>query len=257
VYIANPLTGKKLTLTGAGTTTYYLAVLSNETVTNDVLPWSENGNHQTVGPKTVSFPNGVYWYFTAITVKTSATPTPTPRQTPKPLATPTPERTEPGKTWTEIWDGKPAEFHAQLTAAVTEIREVYRNGKDKINPAQMKSGYGIEVTITTHFTTDYPGRASGAKEVKAVLPDGVELLEFTNAAGSNTNTWRFRINTKSGLNRREHYIPVEYPDDKNYTMTFYASGAYAGQSGELSAMAQRSIYIKGSMYEDDHTGGAR
>ena len=261
IYTSNPIANKKVKLTKVGSTTYYLAVLSSDAVTNDVLPWSENGNHQTIGPKTVSFPYGVYWYFTAITVKTLAMPTPTLKQTPRPVKTPTPTKpvpiTTPDKTWTEIWDEKPTEFHAHLTVSVDEVREVYGNGKDKINPTRMKSGYGVEVTITTQFTTDYPGQVTGAKEVKAILPDGAELLECTNTAGSNTNTWRFRINTKSGLNRREHYIPVEYPDDKYYTMTFYASGAYAGQSGELSASAQRSIYIKGSMYEDDHTGGAR
>lgn len=196
---------------------------------------------------------------------TTATPTPTPTATPTPTPSLIPTPTSPPvtvdgvTTWTEDRTPAPKTFHARLDITVDEVREVYGDSsKDIINPVQMKSGYGVEVTVTTRVITDYdrPGSITGAAAVKATLPDGVELLECISPPGSQTNTWRFRINTQSGLNRREHYIPVAYPDNRYYTMTFQATGASAGGSGELTAAATYSIYIKGSMYDDDHTGGS-
>ncbi len=51
-----------------GETIFYLCVKSNAKVKSGCCdPWSDNGNHQTVG-KNRWFPKGMYWYFTAIRV---------------------------------------------------------------------------------------------------------------------------------------------------------------------------------------------
>lgn len=55
-------------LTEPGETTFYLCVNSNAKVKKGCCaPWSENGNHQTVG-RNKWFPHGAYWYFTAVRV---------------------------------------------------------------------------------------------------------------------------------------------------------------------------------------------
>lgn len=154
-------------------------------------------------------------------------------------------------------------FHAKLSISVTEIREVYGNGKDKINPAAMKSGYGIETTVKTSFETDYDRSTFvfGAQHLYVYLPEYQytfwESLQSSDEATLLNNTWRFRVNYDSGLNRREHYIPVQFPDNTNYILYFKATGAAAGESGDMDASTTRGIYINGSMYQDDATGGSR
>lgn len=68
IYNYNIVNQDSYTLTSPGETTFYLCVKNNLRVkTGCCDPWSENGNHQVVG-KNKWFPNGMYWYFTAIKV---------------------------------------------------------------------------------------------------------------------------------------------------------------------------------------------
>ncbi len=70
VYNYNIVNSASYTLTEPGETTFFLCVKSNAKVkTGCCDPWSENGNHQVVG-RNKWFPNGAYWYFTAIRVVT-------------------------------------------------------------------------------------------------------------------------------------------------------------------------------------------
>lgn len=58
-------------LTKEETINIYLAVKSDQEVpSKGILPWSHNGNHQTVDySKPEDFPNGVYWYFTQVQIE--------------------------------------------------------------------------------------------------------------------------------------------------------------------------------------------
>lgn len=68
VYNRNIVNEDTYTLTEAGETIFYLCVKSDIDVKYGCCdPWSENGNHQVVG-KNKWYPDGAYWYFTAIRV---------------------------------------------------------------------------------------------------------------------------------------------------------------------------------------------
>lgn len=68
VYKRNIVNEDTYVLTEPGETTFFLCVKSDTKVkTGCCDPWSENGNHQVVG-KNKWFPQGAYWYFTAIKV---------------------------------------------------------------------------------------------------------------------------------------------------------------------------------------------
>ena len=68
IYRRNIVNEESYVLTEPGETTFYLCVKSDVKVKSGCCaPWSENGNHQTVG-KNKWFPKGAYWYFTAIRV---------------------------------------------------------------------------------------------------------------------------------------------------------------------------------------------
>ena len=68
VYKNNVVNTASFNLTEVGETIFYLCVKSDVRVKKGCCdPWSENGNHQTVG-KNKWFPKGAYWYFTAVRV---------------------------------------------------------------------------------------------------------------------------------------------------------------------------------------------
>ena len=68
VYKRNVVNETSFNLTEPGETFFYLCVRNDADVKNGCCdPWSENGNHQTVG-KNRWFPKGAYWYFTAVRV---------------------------------------------------------------------------------------------------------------------------------------------------------------------------------------------
>lgn len=68
IYTRNIVNEDTYTLTEPGESSFYLSVRSDTKVKTGICdPWSENGNHQVIG-KNKWFPNGAYWYFTAIRV---------------------------------------------------------------------------------------------------------------------------------------------------------------------------------------------
>ena len=68
IYNKNIVNEDTYTLTQPGETMFYLCVKSDVKVKyGGCEPWSENGNHQTIGINKW-FPRGAYWYFTAIRV---------------------------------------------------------------------------------------------------------------------------------------------------------------------------------------------
>lgn len=68
------LNSSRFELTEPGETAFFLCVKSDvEMQTGSLDPWSENGNHQTVG-RNKWFPKGAYWYFATARVIVSASP---------------------------------------------------------------------------------------------------------------------------------------------------------------------------------------
>lgn len=68
IYNSNIVNSERYVLDKPGETIFYLCVKSDVNVKYGCCaPWSENGNHQTVG-RNQSFPEGAYWYFTAVRV---------------------------------------------------------------------------------------------------------------------------------------------------------------------------------------------
>lgn len=73
-YNYNILESARFELTEPGETAFFLCVKSNLPVQVGSLdPWSDNGNHQTIG-KNKWFPKGMYWYFATARVIVSASP---------------------------------------------------------------------------------------------------------------------------------------------------------------------------------------
>lgn len=251
IYNKSPLDGLKIKLTKVGTTTFYLAVMSDAEVTNEILPWSDNGNHQTIGPKTAQAPNGIFWYFTAITVKTvAAPPTPTPKATStvKPTAKHTAKPT--AKLITPKPVPTPAVSHSANITASAELYYVSDPGVDSI-----KSGYGFRLEVNTDvivlpsLKTGEPG-PTGAKRATAYFLGKSYPMEIKSSNGTKV-CFHLPVDYNSVAKARKIYVPVNTPDG-TYDIQIYIDGAtYNGKS--ISKTIHKSITIKGNMYEDDYT----
>ena len=73
-YNYNILNSSKFELTEPGETAFFLCVKSDvPTQVGSLDPWSDNGNHQSIGINRW-FPQGMYWYFATARVIVSASP---------------------------------------------------------------------------------------------------------------------------------------------------------------------------------------
>ena len=73
-YNYNILESSKFELTEPGETAFFLCVKSDVNVQSGSLdPWSENGNHQTIGINKW-FPKGMYWYFASAKIVVNPAP---------------------------------------------------------------------------------------------------------------------------------------------------------------------------------------
>ena len=242
IYNKNPLDGLEVKLTKVGITTFYLAVMSDAETTNGILPWSDNGNHQAIGPKTATAPNGLFWYFTAITVKTVAAPTPT-KQTVKPTPKPTPKSTpKPAKT------SAPTARSANITASAS-VYYVSDPGVDSI-----KSGYGFRLEVDTNVVVSpKPGatdpKPTGAKKATAYFLGKAYPMEIKSSSKTAVSFYLPK-NSDSVTNARKIYIPVETADG-TYDIAIYIEASYNGKP--VSKTIHKSITVKGNMYQDDYT----
>ena len=128
----------------------------------------------------------------------------------------------------------------------------------KLNPeGTMKSGYGIECEVTTNVRSNYdnPSMIEGIQQLHVYLPNSKpaysDAIELERVPGT-ANKWRFPVNPASVIGSRNVYVPVNWPDDKYFEISFTGR---EGQSpgGVLCVTKNASVYIKGNMYEDDHT----
>lgn len=153
-------------------------------------------------------------------------------------------------------------FYADLKLTVDKITEIIGNGQENVNPQSMKSGYGVNVNVTSTLTTNYDNlnAITGVQHLYAYFPEtnyttALELDPLSQY-GSRTNTWQFKVNSESIYNNRVHFTPVWFPNGQNYIMQFVGTDAQT-PAGAMSASTTGSIMIQGSMYDDEKTGSAR
>jgi hypothetical protein len=59
------------------------------------------------------------------------------------------------------------------------------------------------------------------------------------------------VNPKTVLNQKNHYVPVWFPDKKNYNIMFVASYAQSPGGSLCATDKDSSILIDQSMFVDD------
>ncbi|MCL2741188.1 MAG: hypothetical protein FWE70_03640 [Oscillospiraceae bacterium] len=128
---------------------------------------------------------------------------------------------------------------------------------DRADRSAMKSGYGLSLEVETRIwhDYDYPSSFVGVQEVRAYFPESsyahaVKLVP-DHPAGSLSNVWRLPESPLSVLGERRHYVPVRFPDGKDYVVLTAALYAWA-PGGWMRGSATVAVRVEGSMYDDDY-----
>ncbi len=118
----------------------------------------------------------------------------------------------------------------------------------------MKSGYGIELTMSSHIggDTEY---CTGAQLGNVLFPEfnynRESSAKYNRLLEKVGNDLVFKTNKYSTYNDRVHFTPIWYPDNKGYTVYAEVFDVWC-PAGQLSMRLTDSMKIKGNVYDDWH-----
>jgi hypothetical protein len=167
-----------------------------------------------------------------------------------------PQRSDqPKVTWWEqryengqfVWH----EYYAELKVSATL-------DYDTKNKGYLKSGYGYSINVTATVNTNYdrPELITAAQTAEVYLPEyryetAIPLMS------DSTNHFTFKENPASPFRYKKQYIPVWFPDNKDYIVQLLVTDIHT-PGGTLSKWltgGDLKIHIVDSMYDDDVTTG--
>lgn len=168
-----------------------------------------------------------------------------------------PQRSEqPRVTWREqrfendrfVW----RDFYAELK--VTAVLDY-----DTKEKGYIKSGYGFSIKVTTTVDTNYdrPDLVTVAQIAEVYLPQYRYQTAIPLMAES-LNYFAFRENPDSPFNHKKQYIPVWFPDNKDYIVQLLVTDVHT-PGGTLSKWitgGNLKMKVFDSMYSDDITTGS-
>jgi len=167
-----------------------------------------------------------------------------------------PKRNEqPKVTWWEqryendrfVW----RQFYAELK--VSAVLDYDTKAKD-----YLKSGYGYSIRVTATVNTNYdrPGLITAAQTAEVYLPE-YRYETAIPLVSNSTNHFTFRENPASPFRYKKQYIPVWFPDNKDYIVQLLVTDVHT-PGGTLSKWitgGELKIHVVDSMYSDDVTTG--
>ncbi|WP_347490467.1 hypothetical protein ABDB91_04685 [Desulfoscipio sp. XC116] len=164
-----------------------------------------------------------------------------------------PQRNEQARvTWWEqryengrfVW----REFYAELKASA--ILDYDTKGKD-----YLKSGYGYSIKVATSVSTNYdrPELITNPQTAEVYLPEYRydTAIPLTREGGQ----YIFQENPASPFKYRKQYVPIWFPDDKDYIAQLLVTDVHT-PGGTLSRWitgGNLKIHVVDSMYSDDVT----
>lgn len=148
------------------------------------------------------------------------------------------------------WDYDQDWYYATLSAAMKiepDAKSPTANGN------MIKSGYGINETVTADVQTDRSSAVTGAQNAVAFFPEFQyetywRLLKRT--SGNLHAKLEYQPNRYSTFKRRTHFTPIWMPDG-NYTVYTWLIDCWTPK-GMLSLNLSDQVYIQGSLWDDWH-----
>lgn len=170
------------------------------------------------------------------------------------LPDPPKRQEQPRVTWWEqryvsgqfVWK----EFYAELKVSATLDYDTKGKG-------YLKSGYGYSIKITTSVSTNYDKSEliTAPQTAEVYLPE--HCYETAIPLIREGSQFIFKENPASPFRYRKQYIPVWFPDDKDYIVQLLVTDVHT-PGGTLSRWitgGELKIYVVDSMYDDDVTTG--
>lgn len=169
-----------------------------------------------------------------------------------------PQRTDqPKATWWEqryengqfVW----RQFYVELKVTATLDYETKAKG-------YLKSGYGFSIKVITTVDTNYdkPELITKPQTAEVYLPE-YQYRTAIPLEMDGENRYTFRENPNSPYRYKKHYIPVWFPDNRDYIIQLLVTDVHT-PGGTLSKWISRGdlkIRVVDSMYSDDITTGGR
>ena len=148
------------------------------------------------------------------------------------------------------WEFHWLSYSASLSAAMSVVPDAKAptaHGKN------MKSGYGINQTITVNVSTNQSSAVTDAQTAVTYFPEFRyetywRLLERTQSGYS--SKFEFASNKYSTYKRRTHFTPIWFPDGSYMTYTWLID--CWTPAGMLSMSRTDSVTIRGSLWDDWH-----
>jgi hypothetical protein len=148
------------------------------------------------------------------------------------------------------WEFDFDHYHASLSASMSikpDDKNPTASGKT------MKSGYGINQTVTANVSTNQSSAVTGAQNAVAYFPEFQykSFWRLLDRSGSNYSpTFEFKKNKYSTYNRRTHFTPIWTPDG-SYTPYTWLIDCWT-PTGMLSMNLTDSVTISGNLWTDWH-----
>ena len=148
--------------------------------------------------------------------------------------------------WEFDWISYSASLNATMSI-VPDAKDPTASGKT------MKSGYGINQTVTANVRTNQSSAVTEAQTAVTYFPEFRyetywRMLERTQAGYS--SKFEFKSNKYSTYKRRTHFTPIWFPDG-SYTPYTWLIDCWT-PAGMLSANITDSVTIGGSIWDDWH-----
>jgi len=148
--------------------------------------------------------------------------------------------------WEFDWNAYTASLSASMSI-VPDAKDPTASGKT------MKSGYGINQTVTANVSTNQSSAVTDAQNAVTYFPEFQyktywRLLERTSRGYS--SKFEFASNKYSTYKRRTHFTPIWMPDG-SYTPYTWLIDCWT-PAGMLSMNLTDSVIIRGSLWDDWH-----
>lgn len=148
------------------------------------------------------------------------------------------------------WEFDFDRYHASLSASMSikpDDKNPTASGKT------MKSGYGINQTVTANVSTNQSSAVTGAQNAVTYFPE-FQYKSFwrllDRSGGSYSPTFEFKKNEYSTYNRRTHFTPI-WMSDGIYTPYTWLIDCWT-PTGMLSMNLTDSVTISGNLWTDWH-----
>ncbi|AFV02406.1 hypothetical protein DHBDCA_p1377 [Dehalobacter sp. DCA] len=148
------------------------------------------------------------------------------------------------------WEFDWLSYFASLSAsmsAVPDAKAPTAYGKN------MKSGYGINQTVTANVSTNQSSAVTDAQTAVTYFPEfryETYWRHLDRTRGGYSSLFEFKSNKYSTYKRRTHFTPIWFPDG-SYTPYTWLIDCWT-PAGMLSINLTDSVTIRGSLWDDWH-----